>query len=80
MWYFTIKQQDLNNKQYQSMQGLAEQTEVISFNEPYHNFCLFDVKKERYQRVMDFLDMEGISYALSSNRPTRDELLESMKD
>jgi hypothetical protein len=79
MWYFTIKQHDLNNKQYQSMQKLAELTEVISFNEPYHNFCLFDVKKERYQRVMDFLDMEGISYTLAPSRPTRDQLLDSMR-
>lgn len=79
MWYFTVKQQDLNNKQYQSMQALAELTEVINFSEPFHNFCLFDVKKERYQRVMDFLDMEGISYALSASRPTRDELLASMQ-
>jgi hypothetical protein len=79
MWYFTIKQQDLTNKQYRSMQALAELTEVITFNEPYDNFCVFDVKKERYQRVMDFLDMEGISYNLSPGRPTREELLESMR-
>ncbi|MDO1450390.1 hypothetical protein Q0590_29210 [Rhodocytophaga aerolata] len=79
MWYFTIKQQDLTTKQYQSMQRLAELTEVIAFNEPYYNFCLFDVKKERYQRVMDFLDMEGISYSLSPHKPSRDELLESMQ-
>jgi hypothetical protein len=78
MWYFTIKQKDLSNKQYQSMQKLAEQAEVIPFNEPYDNFCLFDVKKERYQRVMDFLDMEGISYSLTPSKPTRDELLDSM--
>jgi hypothetical protein len=79
MWYFTIKQKDLSNKQYQSMQKLAEQAEVILFNEPYDNFCLFDVKKERYQRVMDFLDMEGISYSLTPAKPTRDELLASMQ-
>ena len=79
MWYFTVKQQDLSNKQYQSMQKLAELTEVISFNEPYTNVCLFDVKKERYQRVMDFLDMEGIHYSLSPTRPTRDQILDSQR-
>jgi hypothetical protein len=79
MWYFIIKQSDLNNKQYQSMQKLAELTEVITFNEPYHNFCLFDVIKERYQRVMDFLDMEGIRYSLSASKPTREELLDTMR-
>jgi hypothetical protein len=79
MWYFIIKQSDLTNKQYQSMQKLAELTEVMTFNEPYHNFCLFDVRKERYQRVMDFLDMEGISYSLSASKPSREELLDTMR-
>ncbi len=79
MWYFTIKQGDFTNKQYQQMQKIASLTEVEVFNEPYYNFCIFQVVKEKYRDAMDFLDMEGITYALSPDKPTRDELLENMK-
>ncbi len=80
MWYFTIKQHNLSNSQYQSMQKLSELTEVEIFNEPYYNFCVFEVESDKYKRVMDYLDMEGVSYDLSPDRPTRDELLASMSN
>ena len=79
MWYFTIKQQDLSNAQYQSMQKFSELAEVEIFNEPYYNFCLFEVEASEYKSVMDYLDMEGVIYVLSSARHTRDELLDSMQ-
>lgn len=79
MWYFTIKQAGIPAKQYQQLQKFSELTEVEIFNEPYENYCIFEVETLRYQQVMDFLDREGIAYQLSGNRPTREELLESMK-
>ncbi len=79
MWYFTIKQHDLNNSQYQSMQKYAELTEVEIFNEPYYNFCVFEVDTEKYKPVMDYLDREGVTYNLSADRPTREELLANMQ-
>ncbi len=79
MWYFTIKQHDLRNAPYQQLQKLASLTEVEVFNEPYYNFCIFEVATENYKETMDYLDAEGITYSLSASKPTRDELLESMR-
>jgi len=79
MWYFTIKQASIQTKPYQHLQKLAEGTEVEIFSEPYENYCVFEVEKDRYQNMMDYLDREGIAYSLSATRPSRDELLESMK-
>lgn len=79
MWYFTIKQSDLTNKQYQQMQKFASLTEVEVFNEPYYNVCIFQIAKDTYKNVMDYLDIEGVAYVLSPDKPTRDELLESMR-
>jgi hypothetical protein len=79
MWYFTIKQSDLSNKQYQQMQKYASLTEVEVFNEPYYNFCVFQITKETYKAVMDYLDVEGVSYSLTPDKPKRDDLLDSMK-
>ncbi|QHT70213.1 hypothetical protein GXP67_27985 [Rhodocytophaga rosea] len=78
MWYFTIKQSGIGNKPYQRLQQLSELTEVELFNEPYENYYIFEVESSRYQQVMDFLDVEGIAYNLSINRPSREELLEGM--
>lgn len=79
MWYFIIKRDSIKNNQYQQMQKLAELTEVEMFSEPYDNYCLFEVTKEKYREAMDYLDIEGVSYKLANNRPSRDELLASMK-
>ena len=79
MWYFLIKQNTLERAQYQSLQKQALLTEVELFNEPYENWYVFTVEKEAYQGVMDFLDREGISYDLFADRPTRDDLLTSMR-
>ena len=79
MWYFTIKQAAIANKPYQRLQQLSELTEVELFNEPYENHCIFEVETSNYQQVMDFLDVEGIAYHLSANRPSREELLEGMR-
>lgn len=78
MWYFTIRQAAIDRKQYQYMQQLAELTEVEIFNEPYENYCVFEVETERYQQMMDYADKEGIIYSLSASRPGRDELLAGM--
>ena len=79
MWYFIIRQQAIRNQQYSRLQKLAALTEVEMFNEPYENFCLFDVETGRYKEFMDVLDLEGIPYELSPTKPTRDQLLENMK-
>jgi hypothetical protein len=79
MWYFIVKQGDLKNEPYQRLQKMAELTEVEVFNEPYSNFCIFEVTKERYPAFMNFLDLEGIAYELSPQKPGRDDLLDRMK-
>ncbi|GAA4399597.1 hypothetical protein GCM10023187_11730 [Nibrella viscosa] len=79
MWYFTIKQQAIKNLQYQQMQKIAGLTEVEIFNEPYENYCLFEVARERYREFIDYLDLEGIAYEVSPDKPTRDKLLDSMR-
>ena len=75
MWYFTIKQRALKTPQYQQLQKIAYLTEVELFNEPYENMCVFEVKSERYQQAMDYLDLEGIRYDVSTEKPDRDQLL-----
>ena len=79
MWYFIIKQQAIRNQQYARLQKLAALTEVELFNEPYENYCLFDVQTDKYKEFMDLLDLEGIAYELSPTKPTRDQLLDNMK-
>ncbi|MVM35843.1 hypothetical protein GO755_37855 [Spirosoma sp. HMF4905] len=79
MWYFLIKQNDLEIKQYQDLQKRALLTEVERFNEPYESWYVFTVEKEDYPVFMDDLDREGIAYELAIGRPTRAEMLASMK-
>ncbi|WP_461092052.1 hypothetical protein [Spirosoma gilvum] len=77
MWYFLIKQADLATIQYQHLQRQASLTEVELFNEPYENWYIFTVEKDKYTSFVDDLDRQGISYELTANRPTRTELMES---
>ncbi|GAA4461276.1 hypothetical protein GCM10023189_36640 [Nibrella saemangeumensis] len=79
MWYFTIKQQRIKNAQYQQLQKIASLTEVEIFNEPYENYCLFEVPRERYRDFIDHLDLEGIAYDVSPDKPTREKLLDNMR-
>ncbi|WP_460941910.1 hypothetical protein [Spirosoma daeguense] len=58
---------------------MASLTEVEIFNEPYENWYIFSVEKENYTTFMDHLDREGLAYELTTNRPSRDELLASMR-
>lgn len=77
MWYFTIKQQNVTNEQYQSLQKKATLTEVELFNEPYDNLYLFEV--EHYKAFVDYLDLEGLTYEVASERPSRSELMAGMQ-
>lgn len=79
MWYFLIKQATLETKQYQALQKKASLTEVELFNEPYENWYVFTVEKDRHCEFMDYLDLEGISYDLNADRPTREEMLAGMR-
>ncbi|MVM38789.1 hypothetical protein GO730_16655 [Spirosoma sp. HMF3257] len=79
MWYFLIKQSSLETKQYQNLQKRASLTEVERFNEPYENWHLFSVEKDKYAAFMDYLDRDGIAYELVPDRPTRAEMLAMMK-
>ena len=79
MWYFTIRQNALSNQQYQLLQQKAVLTEVELFNEPYENLCLFEVKGENYRHFVDALDLEGLNYEVVSERPTRKQLLNTMR-
>ncbi|MBD2702098.1 hypothetical protein IC229_15715 [Spirosoma sp. BT702] len=79
MWYFLIKQNALEQAQYKQLQKRASLTEVEIFSEPYENWYVFSVEKEQYATFMDYLDKDGIAYDLSSDRPSRDELLDSMR-
>ncbi|WP_317046984.1 hypothetical protein [Spirosoma aerolatum] len=79
VWYFLIKQADLETAQFQSLQRQSSLTEVETFNEPYENWYVFTVEKESYVSFMDDLDRQGIAYELTANRPTRAELLERMR-
>ncbi len=78
MWYFLIKQRTLEHNQFQALQKQASVTEVEPFSEPYENWYIFSVERERYQPFVDVLDHDGIVYLLVSSRPTRAELLAEM--
>ncbi len=79
MWYFTIKQHDLKNEHNQRLQNIANHTEVELFSEPTPNYCVFEVESKQYAGVMNYLDLEGITYEATTSRPRREELLERMK-
>ncbi|AUD04706.1 hypothetical protein [Spirosoma pollinicola] len=79
MWYFLIKQRTLERTQLQYLQKAATLTEVEIFNEPFENWLVFSVEKDAYTAFMDYLDREGIAYDLTATRPTRDEMLASMR-
>ncbi|RYC68955.1 hypothetical protein [Spirosoma sordidisoli] len=79
MWYFLIRQDSLDTAQYQGLQRQASLTEVELFNEPYANWYVFSVEKDQYRDFIDHLDRNGIAYDLTADRPTRDELLETMR-
>lgn len=79
MWYFLIKQSTLATTHYQALQKRALLTEVELFNEPYENWYVFSVEKENYQPFMNFLDQDGIIYELTTDRPTRAEMLAGMR-
>ena len=79
MWYFLIKQAILDRAQYQALQKRASLTEVELFNEPYENWYVFSVERDVYTSFMDYLDRNGISYNLTADRHTREEMLERMR-
>lgn len=79
MWYFLIKQRTLERAQRQYLQKTATLTEVELFNEPFENWLVFSVEKDAYASFMDYLDRDGIAYDLTPTRPTRDEMLASMR-
>lgn len=79
MWYFTVKQHDLKNEHNQRLQGIANHVEIELFSEPYPNYCVFEVESEQYTQVMNYLDLEGITYEATTSRPRREELLDRMK-
>ena len=79
MWYFLIKQNTLDRNQYQALQKRASLTEVELFNEPYESWHVFSVEKDGYTAFMDYLDRDGIGYDLATERPTRDEMLATMR-
>lgn len=79
MWYFLIKQTILDRAQYQALQKRSSLTEVELFNEPYENWYVFSVEKDAYTSFMNYLDRDGISYDLTADRPTREEMLERMR-
>ncbi|QJW91414.1 hypothetical protein HNV11_19540 [Spirosoma taeanense] len=79
MWYFLIKQNVLETAQYRSLQKRSSLTEVELFNEPYESWYVFSVEKGSYTAFVDYLDREGITYDLTADRPTRNELLENMR-
>lgn len=78
MWYFLIKQGDLERKQLHAVQKQVSLTEIELFNEPYENWYVFSVEKDDYATFIDYLDREGIIYELASDRPTRAEMLAGM--
>ncbi|WP_461044432.1 hypothetical protein [Spirosoma harenae] len=58
---------------------MASLTEVEIFNEPYRNWYIFSVEKATYLTFMNELDRQGIPYDLNADRPTRSELLATMR-
>lgn len=79
MWYILVKQNSLDTVQYQNLQRRASLTEVEQFSEPYESWYVFAVEKDDYPNFVDFLDREGIVYALTPDRPTRAEMLADMR-
>ena len=79
MWYFLIQQQAIDTEQYRALQKQVSLTEVELFNEPYQNWYVLSVEKNKYKAFIDHLDREGIGYDLHTDRPTRDELLDAMR-
>lgn len=79
MWYFLIKQNILDKAHYQALQKRAVLTEVELFNEPYENWYVFTVEKDTYAAFIDLLDLQGVAYDLTTDRPTRSEMLDSMR-
>lgn len=79
MWYFQVNQEDLRRPIYLQLQKLATLTEVEIFNEPYHNWCIFQVERDNYVTFTGTLDSEGISYEATTDRPLREALLASMR-
>ncbi len=77
MWYFILKQDDLRPEPYRALQKQANLTEVEPFNEPYDNLVVFTV--ENYATFVDALDLEGLRYDVTNDRPTRDDLLERLR-
>ncbi len=79
MWYFLIRHDSIDTAQYQNLQKRAALTEVELFNEPYNNWYVFSVERQHYATFIDHLDREGIRYDLATDRPSRDELLTTMR-
>ncbi len=79
MWYFRVKQEALRRPTYQQLQKLATLTEVEIFNEPYHNWCIFQVERDQYVMFTETLDSEGIAYEATTERPLREDILAGMR-
>lgn len=79
MWHFIIQQDDLSTSQFQALQKKAALTETEAFNEPHPNLYVFDVERENYPAFVDYLDLEGIRYATTTAKPTREQLLDPMR-
>ncbi len=58
---------------------MSANNEIEIFNDPYDNYCRFEVEKDQYKDFMDYLDLEGIRYEVSTDKPSRDQLLEGMR-
>lgn len=78
MWYFILKQDELKPEPYRTLQTKATLTEVEPFNEPYDNLCLFTVTD--YASFVDTLDVLGLRYDVLRQRPTREQLLEHLRE
>ncbi|OIN56533.1 hypothetical protein [Arsenicibacter rosenii] len=79
MWYFQVNQEDLRRPIYQTLQKMAVLTEVEIFNEPYHNWCIFQVERSQYVAFIEILDSDGVAYQATTDRPLREELLAGMR-
>ena len=75
MWYFLIKQDALKDGQYQQLLSKAVTTEVELFSEPYTSWYVFTIERKDYQPFMEWLDLAGVSYESTTQKPTRQELL-----
>lgn len=79
MWYFLIRQEDVKQEQYAVLQQKAALTEVEIFNEPYANWYVFTIVREQYRPFMEWLDLQAITYEAVTQKPTREDLLKSMR-